>query len=39
VEAHILNFPTRPYNPDQPDKFRIDPHDNTIPYDWSIRDG
>jgi dTDP-4-dehydrorhamnose 3,5-epimerase len=38
-EAHVVNFPTRPYNPDQPDKFRIDPHDGTIPFDWSIKDG
>ncbi len=39
VEAHVLNFPTRPYDPGHPDKFRIDPHDDTIPFDWSIRDG
>jgi dTDP-4-dehydrorhamnose 3,5-epimerase len=39
TEAHVINFPTRAYDPDAPDKFRIDPHDGTIPFDWSIRDG
>ena len=38
VEAHVVNFPTRPYDPDSPDKFRIDPHDETIPFDWAIKD-
>jgi dTDP-4-dehydrorhamnose 3,5-epimerase len=39
TEAHIVNFPTRPYDPDNPDKYRIDPHGEAIPFDWSIRDG
>jgi dTDP-4-dehydrorhamnose 3,5-epimerase len=39
TEAHVVNFPTRPYDPDHPDKYRIDPHSGTIPFDWSIRDG
>lgn len=38
-EALIVNFPTRPYDPESPDKYRIDPHSGTIPFDWSIRDG
>lgn len=38
VEAHVVNFPTRPYEPDHPDKYRIDPHADTIPFDWSIAD-
>jgi len=39
VEAHVLNFPTRAYDPDRPDKFRIGPHDGTIPFEWAISDG
>lgn len=39
TEAHVLNFPTRPYDPDHPDKYRIDPHSDTIPFDWTVRDG
>ena len=39
TEAHVVNFPTRPYDPDSPDKHRIDPHCGAIPFDWSIRDG
>ena len=39
ADAVVLNFPTRPYDPDEPDKYRIDPHSGVIPYDWSLRDG
>jgi dTDP-4-dehydrorhamnose 3,5-epimerase len=39
VEAHIINFPTRPYDSDYPDKYRIDPHSGVIPFDWALRDG
>lgn len=39
TEAHIVNFPTRPYDPESPDKYRIDPHSGAIPFDWTIRDG
>jgi dTDP-4-dehydrorhamnose 3,5-epimerase len=39
TEAHVINFPTRAYDPDNPDKYRIDPHGDAIPFDWSIRDG
>lgn len=39
TEAHLINFPTRPYDPEAPDKQRIDPHAGVIPFDWSIRDG
>jgi dTDP-4-dehydrorhamnose 3,5-epimerase len=39
TEAHLVNFPTRPYDPENPDKYRIDPHSGVIPYDFSIRDG
>lgn len=38
-DALILNFPTRPYNREAPDKYRIDPHSDEIPFDWSLRDG
>jgi dTDP-4-dehydrorhamnose 3,5-epimerase len=39
AEAHVINFPTHPYDPEHPDKYRIDPHGGAIPFDWSIRDG
>jgi dTDP-4-dehydrorhamnose 3,5-epimerase len=38
-EAIIINIPTEVYNYDQPDEFRVDPHRNDIPYEWSRRDG
>jgi len=39
ADAMIVNFPTRPYDRDAPDKYRIDPHSGEIPFDWSLRDG
>lgn len=39
TDAQIVNFPTRPFDPEHPDKHRIDPHAGVIPFDWSIRDG
>jgi dTDP-4-dehydrorhamnose 3,5-epimerase len=38
-EAHIINFPTRAFNKADPDKYRIDPHSGTIPYEWTLPDG
>ena len=38
VDAAILNFPTRAYDREDPDKHRIDPHSGEIPFDWSLRD-
>ena len=39
-EAILLNCPTRPYNREEPDEYRVPPHDNDIPYDWRAgRDG
>ena len=38
-EAIVINVPTEPYNPQQPDEYRLDPHDNDIPYDWARKDG
>ena len=38
-ETAIINFPTRPYDRETPDKYRIDPHSGEIPFDWSLPDG
>jgi dTDP-4-dehydrorhamnose 3,5-epimerase len=38
-DAIIVNYPTRAYDPDAPDKYRIDPHSGVIPFDWTVRDG
>ena len=38
-EAAIMNFPTRPFDRVDPDKYRIDPHSDEIPCDWSLPDG
>ena len=38
VDAVILNFPTRAYDAADPDKHRIDPHSDEIPFDWTLRD-
>jgi dTDP-4-dehydrorhamnose 3,5-epimerase len=38
-EAIVVNTPTEVYSYDKPDEFRIHPHDNDIPYDWSRKDG
>ncbi len=38
-EAIVINIPTEPYNRHQPDEFRIDPHNNNIPYRWERKDG
>lgn len=39
VDATIINFPTRRYDAENPDKHRIDPHSGEIPFDWTLRDG
>jgi dTDP-4-dehydrorhamnose 3,5-epimerase len=39
TDALIINFPTEPFNRQNPDKYRIDPHSGEIPFDWSLRDG
>jgi len=39
TKARLINFPTRAYDPDDPDKFRIDPRSGVIPFDWELRDG
>jgi dTDP-4-dehydrorhamnose 3,5-epimerase len=38
-EAIVINVPTEPYNREEPDEYRLDPHDNDIPYDWNRKDG
>ncbi len=38
-EAIIINVPTEPYNYENPDEYRLHPHDNHIPYRWERRDG
>jgi dTDP-4-dehydrorhamnose 3,5-epimerase len=38
-EAIVVNIPTERYDYDNPDEFRLDPHDNDIPYEWKRKDG
>ncbi len=38
-EAIVVNCPTEVYNYNEPDEYRLDPHKNNIPYDWSRKDG
>jgi dTDP-4-dehydrorhamnose 3,5-epimerase len=38
-DAIIINCPNVPYNHTNPDEYRIDPHENQIPYNWEIQDG
>jgi dTDP-4-dehydrorhamnose 3,5-epimerase len=38
-ESLVVNTPTEPYNYEDPDEFRVHPHENAIPYDWKRKDG
>jgi len=38
-EAVCINVPSEVYHDDQPDEFRVDPHENDIPYSWDRKDG
>jgi dTDP-4-dehydrorhamnose 3,5-epimerase len=38
-EAIVINIPTEPYNREEPDEYRLDPHNNNIPYRWDRKDG
>lgn len=38
-EAVVINTVSEPYDYETPDEYRIDPHDNDIPYDWNRQDG
>lgn len=35
----LVNCPTEPYRYGDPDEYRVDPHSEDIPYDWSIEEG
>ncbi len=37
--CRLVNFPTRAYNREDPDKYRIDPASGEIPFDFTLRDG
>ena len=37
-EAVVVNAPTEPYDRENPDEQRLDPHGDEIPYDWSRKD-
>lgn len=39
VEAIAINIPTEAYNYKKPDEYRLDPHNNDIPYNWERKDG
>ncbi len=39
TESLIVNVVTRPYDHRQPDEYRLDPHQNHIPYAWGRKDG
>ncbi|OGP82030.1 MAG: dTDP-4-dehydrorhamnose 3,5-epimerase [Deltaproteobacteria bacterium RBG_16_54_11] len=38
-EAIAVNCPTEVYNREDPDEYRVDPHENAIPYKWARKDG
>ena len=38
-DAIVINCPTEVYNYENPDEYRVHPHENDIPYDWNRRDG
>lgn len=38
-EAIVINISTEPYHRRRPDEYRLDPHQNDIPYQWNRRDG
>lgn len=39
VEAYIVNVVSEVYNYSDPDEYRLDPHENDIPYEWMRKDG
>ena len=39
TEAVVVNVTTHPYRYDQPDEYRLDAHQNHIPYAWARKDG
>jgi len=38
-ESIVINVTSEPYNHESPDEFKLNPHDNKIPYDWNRKDG
>jgi dTDP-4-dehydrorhamnose 3,5-epimerase len=38
-EAVVINCPTEVYQYQDPDEFRVPPHEGIIPYDWNRKDG
>jgi dTDP-4-dehydrorhamnose 3,5-epimerase len=38
-EAIIINTVSNPYDPANPDEYRLDPHNSHIVFDWRSRDG
>ena len=38
-EAIVVNTPTEMYSRTTPDEYRVDAHDQSIPYDWERKDG
>jgi len=38
-DAYIINVVSEMYNYSNPDEFRVDPHENDIPYEWQRKDG
>jgi dTDP-4-dehydrorhamnose 3,5-epimerase len=39
IESLIVNIVTQPYDYQKPDEYRLDPHQNHIPYSWARKDG
>ena len=39
TEAYIINMTSEMYNYTNPDEYRLDAHENHIPYDWTRKDG
>jgi len=37
--ALLVNAPDEVYDYKAPDEYRVHPHDNDVPYDWSQKDG
>jgi dTDP-4-dehydrorhamnose 3,5-epimerase len=38
IEAMVLNLPNEPYDSKTPDEYRLPPHDESIPYDWALKE-
>jgi dTDP-4-dehydrorhamnose 3,5-epimerase len=38
TEALIINIPSKVYNYEEPDEYRVAPHSDEIPYDWNIKE-